>query len=440
LKNLSLAAESVPTVPDIPQALRSTERSRVAWIFVVVTSLLLPLFMGANAMMTGLVLSEFLPPVQPFFGVPVAFVIAGVIVLVEAAIGVFHAAEAESREGTERVVTIWGLVLSLAAVAVVVVEALLYGLVDAEEIVKIPIAGSVFGLVGALLGLAVFGAGKLWNGSLITIRKERTPRTVKKQLDALRDAADEWNAAAEDILPRQQTATAAFEQLVQLAKDGGALQTSALTQLMTQLDRFRHTKPAWATANDRELTEMEFAERESRTYLWLAVLTVSAAVLGALGHGFAIRITTQSGMWLGLGLAMLNLALGAFGAQIGPKRGWRRVIMHVVFAAISFGIVALLGRFLRGQLTFHSAALLAPAIACYLAGAQTGADVTLYRMPILFVWRLFTLALIMTFLFLCWFLNVLTALVEYVLRIIGWPTMTIVNAFRERATKAPAVV
>ena len=155
-----LASAALPAVPAIDEVLQRARRNRSAAINLVASvGLFIPIAV-ANAQLTGLVLQETIPPVQPILRLPVAYVIALVIVIAEAAVGLLHSAEADAREGSGRRLTVLSVVWTMAAIGVVAIEAMLYSRVQTESgFFRLPFGVSAFGLVGALLGLSVFGLG-----------------------------------------------------------------------------------------------------------------------------------------------------------------------------------------------------------------------------------------------------------------------------------------
>jgi len=231
VRKLKLISSVVPEIPTVNEALLRARRNRAAFVNLILALLLLVPIVFANAQLTGLVLRELIPPVQPILGVPVAYALALIIVIAEAAIGLLHSAEAERREESERRLTMAGIVWSLAAIGVVAIETLLYSQVQPDSsALKLPIGGSAFALVGALLGLAVFGLGRLAHSSGMTLRKDRAPRVIAKQLHSLRDAADQWNLVADRLQPLLKACSDLFEHLVGLCRQTSEAQGLGLSR------------------------------------------------------------------------------------------------------------------------------------------------------------------------------------------------------------------
>jgi hypothetical protein len=180
-------------------------------------------------------------------GVPVAYGLAVILVIVEIAIGVVHSSAAEAREGSERRLTMAMLLWSVFAVAIVAMETFLYAQVQPSSIaLRLPVGGSAFALIGFVLGGAVFGLGALAHRSLATMRKDRTPKAVAKQLRGLTAAADEWNLVAARLKPAQAECVETFDKLVVLCREVSVTQAGAIEQLANQLNAMRETPPAWA--------------------------------------------------------------------------------------------------------------------------------------------------------------------------------------------------
>jgi hypothetical protein len=428
LRKLRLVSETVPSIPDLPAGQRSTERSRVAATNFVVVSLLLMPIIPANAQMTALVLGSILPPLEPVFGVlPVSFALALILVLVEAALGVLLAAEAEAKEGTERWFSLGTVLYSLAGVGVVTMEAALYGLVDPGEIIRLPIGGSVFALMGAVLGVAVFGLGHLWNRSLLKIRKERTLRSVRKELERLRHAAEEWNGLADRVQPQQASALIAFEKLAEVCTQGVNTQTKTLQRLLDALRDVAAALPPWAKSVERPLTNSEFTERVSRAYLWLAVGLISLGALLTVCGATGLRMSAVTGTAVGAGLGVAAWAIGSFCVQVGRRPS----SIGVSAGAAGVLLLCLLtSRFLRSQVSLHWILVAVPAIGAYLAGAQTGRDVAFLRLPLRFIWNAAAVSVL-------WIPSAVVAIVfaavvvvEHVMWLFAWPVAALIDVIR----------
>lgn len=442
VRKLKLVSAVVPDVPTVNDALLRARRNRAALVNLILAVLLLVPIVFANAQLTGLVLRELIPPVQPILGVPVAYALALIIVIAEAAIGLLHSAEAEQREESERKLTMAGIVWSVAAVGVVAIETVLYSQVQPDSsALRLPIGGSAFALVGALLGLAVFGLGRLAHSSGVTLRKDRTPKVIAKQLNRLKDAADEWNLVADRLQPLQKTCSDNFERLVGLCRQTSESQGHAIEQFTVEIEMLRESAPAWARPAERRLTQSEFSERESRTYLWLAVTVIATFSLIVLCAQLATRLQVSAGATVGLGLAAAAFAAGALGSQNAPdRRGWR-LAWYVVLIVVVGAFTVASERFLRGIVSLHTAVALIPAIAAFTAGIQIGQGVALLRLPLLWLTDRFIDAVLFTCVAVFWSINGLTAIVEYLARLIAWPTLTVVGFARsKRGTNSHATI
>jgi hypothetical protein len=434
VKNLKLASQGLPTVPSLQQALESTKESRLAWMNAVIAFVLLVPIVAANAQMTGLVLSEVIPPVRPLLGIPIPLVVAMVLVIAEASIGVLHSVEAENRAETERAFTAMTAVWTLAAVAVIVIEALLYGFVQPEGVVKIPVADYVFFLVGGVLGLAVCGLGRMLHHSVATISKERTPTVASKHLLRLEHAAEEWNALATRLRPQQEEAIVRFERLTTMSAQASDVQLTALTKAHAEFERHRVALPPWATSKDRELTDAEFQEREARTYLWLFIWLLATTSLAVVVELIARRSGPSVGMSVGIATAVASFALGAFAGQAVP-RGRRSLGVTFAFAFLVVVIAVAAARFVRGEISLHAIIVAVPATAAFLGGLQIGPDASLLRLPVWVLIRVMAMTPFLLGMAVLWAVTFATAIIEYALRILAWPVLTILS-LRNRTPSA----
>jgi hypothetical protein len=438
IKKLKFVSAVIPEIPAMENALIQAKRHRSAGTNLFLSLLLLLPIMAANMQLTGLVLRELIPPVQPLLGIPVAVLIALILVIVEASIGVLHSVEAEKREESERKLTIASVVYTVAAMGVVVIEAMLYSTVQPDSgALRLPIGGSAFGLVGGILGLAVFGFGRLAYSSLMTLRKDRTPKVIAKQLDTLKDSAEGWNLVANRLEPKQNACVAAFKHLGDLCRDTAQAQGHAIEQFTHEIDKLRDTPPEWARPVERQLSQSEFAERESRAYFWLTVATIAAVSLVVICAHLTFRVTMITGASVGLGLAAAAFAAGALASQNSPRPTVWRITWYALLIAVLCGLAVSAVRFLRAPLGFLSAVLLIPALAAFAAGVQVGRMVSLLRLPLGWFGHRLTNTTLACLVGLFWLVNAVTALVEYVAQLIAWPTLAVVKAVRG-ATKVRA--
>jgi hypothetical protein len=433
IKNLKIASTTVPKVPPLPETLIDSRTNRKARGSLILAILFLIPIMFANAQLTGLVLREIIPPVQPLFGLPVAYMLALILVIVEAVIGLLHSHEAEQSQQSERKLTIAAIVWNLAAVGVVAIESILYSQVQPESgALKLPIGGSAFALVGAILGLAVFGLGRLAHSSWMAVINDRTPKVLAKQLDRLRNSAEEWNLIADKLKPRQKAATEQFEHLAELCKNTSDAQGHAIQRFERELGGLRESPPAWALAVERPITQSEFNERESRSFLWLTVAAISTISLIVLSAQLVSHLSVFAGAALGLGSAVAAFAAGALGSQSTPHRGKWRFAWYLVLLTLVIVFTIVSDRYLRGSVGIYSPLTLIPALAAFVSGVQTGPFLTLLRLPFLWLANRLIDAILFFCLAILWFLNLVAAIIEHLARFIAWPVLAIVTMARAR--------
>jgi hypothetical protein len=433
LRKLKLVSAVVPEMPTPDDALLHARRHRVAGSNLILALLLLIPIMAANAQLTGLVLREIIPPVQPLLGIPLAYVFALIIVIVEAAIGVLHSVEAERREESERKLTVSAIVFNLAAVGVVAIESLLYSTVQPDsQALRLPIGGSGFALVGAILGLAVFGLGRLAHSSLMTLRKDRTPRVIAKQLDTLKDSAENWNLVVNQFQPTQKSCLESFKRLVDLCRETAKSQGYATQQFASEVDKLGEASPAWARPVERQLSESEFSERESRAYFWITVSGIGTISLIVLCGALSFDVTALAGAAIGLGLATAAFAAGALGSQRTPDRPVWRLIWYALLISVVTVFTFASVRFLRESAGPYSLIELIPALAAFTAGIQVGPLVSLLRLPLLWLANRCINAILFGSLAVFWLISVLTAIIEYLAQLIAWPMVAILKAARAK--------
>jgi len=438
LQRLELMSETVPEVPSVDQALLRTRRNRLAIVnLLLAVTLLIPIAV-VNAQLTGLVLNEFIPPVQPIFGIPVSFVLAVVLVIAEAGIGLLHSAEAEGHEESERRVTFGVLMWSVAAIGVVALETTLYSQVNTGAMeLQLSLGGSAFGLMGAILGASVFGLGRLAHSSLATIRKERTPKVIAKQLVQLRHAADDWNAAAQRLGPSQRAATEGAQQLIDACRQVANAERESIEGFKLELERCKEFPPGWAMPVERELRDSEFSQRESGAYLWSALAVLATLSLAVLAGAFASRMSLTPSASLGIGAGLLAFSAGALAASLKVSGMTARVLTSVSMWLASAAAVVLAARILRGQINVYAWILLIPATATYIAGLMVGDTIALLRLPVMWLTDVVAYTACALAVAFVWLFAMVTAVVEYAARLAAWPSTLLVGAWSGRRLREP---
>lgn len=437
VKRLNLVSERVPDIPSSDVFLRNTTDRRKAVVnCVLAVGLLIPIA-WANAQLTGLVLRDYLPPLQPVFGMPLPFVIAVILVALEAAIGLLHSMAAD-RDNTERKISIGELVTSAAALIIMLAEARLYAAIDPAATLQLSVGGSVFGFVGFLLGFGVFGLGRVAHASAMTVRKAGTPKHLAKSLERLREAADEWNASAETVAPTHAKAVASFEQLGQTAKLAVTALSETGQDYLASLETHKATLPDWARASNRTITEAEFREKESRAYFWLTLGVLALACLAAVCSYLSRRFGVGPSLAFGVGLGLASFAFGAFGAQSAPRNRLPRLYTILGLFLATVLLTVSVEKLLMGSISLNVVGILVPAAGLFISGLQLG-PIALLRLPLTRVLNALITGVLYLALGVCWLLNAALALVEYALRILAWPTHAVVSFFSSRR-REPALV
>jgi MFS family permease len=356
------------------------------------------------------------------------------IVIAEAVIGLLHSVEAERREDSERKLTLALLMYSILAIGVVVLEATLYGQVQPDSTaLQLPIGGSAFALVGAILGAAVFGLGRLAHSSAASWLKERTPRALAKQFRILNEAASKWNSVAEPLQRTQKVAYEQFERLITLCRQTSKAQEHVAQQFAHEIDTHRESPPAWARPTERSLSQSEFTEHESRMYLWTAVAALSTISLVVLCVHFELRLGAWVGAAVGLGLAVSAFAAGALGSQKAPNEHKWRVLWYLLLLSLVCVLVFTSARLLRPSQTTHSIFFLITAVGAFVSGIQIGSSTALFTLPVMRIGHRLIDAVLYFGVIFVWLVNILVAIIEYLARLLAWPTIMIIKIIRSKS-------
>jgi hypothetical protein len=188
------------------------------------------------------------------------------------------------------------------------------------------------------------------------------------------------------------------------------------------------------------MTDGEFQQRESRTYLWLVIwlmATVGAtAITVVIARGS--QITTSA--IIGFASATAAFAVGAFRGQLAPRRPVQSAITTGVCGALVALVAAVAAQFVRGDISMHALVLAVPDCTAFLAGLTIAPDAALLRLPSWTLFRAIALVMMSAWIAVLTFVSVTTAIVEYALRIVAWPLSALLNTRRQEPVTEHAAV
>lgn len=306
--------ESTLELPDEPLLANQVHRYRAATLQFYGVLLFLIIAGFANATFSSRVIRELGVTGPSLFGprLPLAYVLAFALAVVEAAVGFLHGISKDREVGDERRLSGEQLLWSSAGLVVMAFEAWLYSLViptelqDRESVFGLP-PSAAFAILGGLFGLSMWGcASKLYTSRVARIRNH-TPRSLHKDVVRLHDALDDLNSTVKQLQTNQKQLQEGFDPIA-----GGGLSAGSLERVENAAKYVRDSAehpPAWSRGNAHILTDSDMSEREGRWALWFLLVAISA-VAATVAFSAVLPWRGLGGWAVGLGLSLGFVAAG----------------------------------------------------------------------------------------------------------------------------------
>lgn len=408
-------------------------KHRIALVNFLLALVLLVAIVATNAQLTGLVLRELLPAVQPILGIPVPYAIAWVIVLAEAGFGFIHAEVVHSQSDQARKLTGTWLLWSGAAAGVVLLEAWLYSLITPKAVFSASVSSGGFSFVGGLLGLAVFGLGSLCLRNVFAMIQQQTAGAAARQITRLNSGLERLGRLADDTRPKRDDAIAGLQQLLASTREVTGLKVESSREFAVRIEAARSSPPAWAQPIERPLTMAELTEKEARAYFWTVLAIVSLVLLAGGGSLMSVRLLPSLGSIVGVSLGLLALGLGVVTGQFRVDRRTVRVALQVFVASAVVLATVYASRLLSGVYSGRAFLLIPPSLLAFTSGSQMGSSLAILAMALWRLYRELLLALLLLGLAALWLLLSIVRVIEFLFGVIAWPTILALKFVRQRS-------
>lgn len=289
-------------MPELPTqtAASQIERARSAAMLnlCIGLALLTPIVIG-NAQLTALVLREAFPEVRgTFASIPPSFALAIIITIAEVAFGAIHGNVTADSEEAGRQYSPGIVFVSFLALVPIVLELLFYSQFreSGGSNFKVPLLdievppGTAFGLLGLLLGSAVFFLGRQVYVAARTLVLRRSLKKTRIAYEGLQDVISKFHGDLRAGGERLQAVTNLQQVLesrhVQLASD----------HYQHEVGNFLASPPEWIKPVRRSLTAAEAGALES------SAIVSSVVALVALAAATFFGVVAVQGAFRGLGL------------------------------------------------------------------------------------------------------------------------------------------
>jgi len=317
LSGLPFDGSSATTV-DLPKAFAQVGSQRVALMQALVNSVILIGVLFLNTGMLSQILRDlgYIPQSLQFAGMPLYYLLAFVIAVLEAGFGFAHGIFSDREEGDSRI-QIGAVLVALASVCIGVVEGFFYSrmLPDRQLTVTIPFVNysmpqtDVLFMQGFLLVMGLFVFGLVLYQAMTKLLRGTALGALRRKLKALAKSAAllaDSVQAAEGALQR---ANAHGHQ------DGGSRSglLDALRELNDKVTALEREPPTWVANQESPLRKQTVLSMLQSVEIWSAMALlgmIGAVVVGYAMFSRATRVHDPLLHWGG-GAAVAMLSFGA---------------------------------------------------------------------------------------------------------------------------------
>lgn len=330
------------TVLPLPQELaESVAQIKIAWIKLAAAAIILPALMVVNTGMLSEILLDLgvVPASLTFLGLQLAYVFAFILTLVEAGLGVAHAA---TRSDDSEKISFFPIVVTIFAVVVACVEGFFYSRVAPTGTFTLPFfnyempQAHLFFFWGFVLVMTLFSLGLIAFDAAVTIVRGTPSRTLRREFKKLKKGHEQYAYAlkqSEEALSAAKASAKNVDQIIQGPATNSESVQQELTRISDRAQSLQRTIPEWAQDSEKPLVRSEVHDLAQRAGLWLLLSTIALMVITINGlYTFAPFFSTPQPFlsWiLAIGQAAafftVGLLLGAGETVVQGTESERRV-------------------------------------------------------------------------------------------------------------------
>jgi hypothetical protein len=321
-------AQALPALPESGDELaEAVSALRIAWLKVILSGTILFALMLVNTGMLSQILRDLgvVPATMTFAGIPLSYVFAFILTLVEAGLGVAHGATREREPDKFFRLSTFMVVF---AVILACVEGFFYSRVaPSSGLFTLPFINyelpqsNLFFLWGFVLVMTLFGLGSIGYEAAEIILHGTKSSTLRREIKKLLRIHERYNGAVEASrknLNEAKKTISDIDKVLHGPADNSVSVREQLDFVLVELKKLSVETPEWAQDKEEKLTRTEVHQLAQTGGIWLTL-----ALLGIV----AVTMTGFS-------------SLLAFNPGISPTILW---ILSVVLAAVFLGIGLLFG-------------------------------------------------------------------------------------------------
>lgn len=294
-------------LPEAEESAESAREVRVAWMTLILAVTILLALMLVNTGMLSQILRDLgvVPAAMTFAGIPLAYVFAFILTLVEAGLGVAHGA---TRSRNPDKLSIWPAIIAVFAVIVACVEGFFYSRVaPSADTFSLPFLSyeipqsHLFFLWGFVLVMTLFSLGLIGFEACATVLCGSKSGMLRREIKKLRRGHERYARAvkqAQEALDKAKAAATDADKILQGPATNAESVRQELDRVWKQVEALKGAVPEWAKDKEAALTRTEVHQLAQTGGLWLTVALLGAGAMTITGaYSFKALCGSRSPSW-----------------------------------------------------------------------------------------------------------------------------------------------
>jgi hypothetical protein len=457
-------AQALPALPESGDELaEAVSALRIAWLKVILSGTILFALMLVNTGMLSQILRDLgvVPATMTFAGIPLSYVFAFILTLVEAGLGVAHGATREREPDKFFRLSTFMVVF---AVILACVEGFFYSRVaPSSGLFTLPFINyelpqsNLFFLWGFVLVMTLFGLGSIGYEAAEIILHGTKSSTLRREIKKLLRIHERYNGAVEASrknLNEAKKTISDIDKVLHGPADNSVSVREHLDFVLVELQKLSSETPEWAQDKEEKLTRTEVHELAQTGGIWLifALLGIVAVTLTGLNSFAAfypdlprvilwIMAVGQAVVFFGVGylfstrMTLVQGTKGERGVLTSPR--FSQIASYIIggllvvtYLALLFTTALPIG---MGAVWFSN---LVVGLFLIAAGYQLSPLLNIVRLWLLRVWNFVLYALEVLWFALVRFVHVMVVILENIFYLLAMP---LENFLRKRHERKAAV-
>lgn len=286
-------ARALPDLGQADEVAESAATLRVSSMKLIMAAVILLGLMLVNTGMLSQILRDLgvIPSASNFAGIPLAYVFAFILTLVEAGLGIAHGAV---RSDNPEKLSLWPAVMILFAVVLACVEGFFYSrIAPTKGTFSLPFTGAemkqsdLFFLWGFVLVMTLFSLGRIGFENFAAVLRGSPSGVLRREIRNLRKQYEAYIAAfrkSEEALKAARAAAVDADRVIQgPAANAGSVQ-EMLGEVRQTVGSLSDQPPSWAARQEQaKLSQSEVHRLAQAAGLWSTFATFWITVMAVTG-------------------------------------------------------------------------------------------------------------------------------------------------------------